>query len=297
MRFWFLVLLVVSGCTSCTTRSKPASAEVAPVEGAVVRLAAAGDISPPLLGAQQLTSDLVLDGGYDAVLVLGDLQYPRGELENFQKFYDPTWGRFKAITWPAVGNHEYGTKGAAGYFDYFGARAGDRAQGYYSFDLGDWHLIALNSNCGVVGCGVDSPQVRWLRADLKQTDKACVLAYWHHPRFSSGPHGNATAMDAIWQTLAAAKADLVLAGHDHVYERFEPMNAAGAPDPTGVRAFTVGTGGAPLYPVVRAGENSAAWQTDTFGVLALSLGKGTYAWRFVGVPGGTFTDTGRGSCH
>lgn len=303
MRSLVFLSVFLTGCTSCATRSKTAAkvaegSALGAIEGTVVRVAAAGDISNPSISMQKVTSDLVLDGGYDAVLTLGDLQYPRGELENFQRFYDPTWGRFKDLTYPAPGNHEYATTGAAGYFDYFGARAGDRDKGYYSFDLGDWHLVSLNSNCrDIGGCDAQSAQALWLSADLKKTDKACVLAYWHHPRFSSGSHGNANAMDGLWAILANAKADVVLAGHDHVYERFDPMNAAGAADPTGVRAFTVGTGGSSLYTVIRAKEHSAIWQTDTYGILALTLGKGAYRWEFVGVPGGTFTDTGSGSCH
>lgn len=287
----FIRALALVGCVlaACTRPPKAPAAAVAPLEGAVIRIAAAGDISNAELGMQRVTSDLVLDGGYDAVLTLGDNQYPRGELLNFERYYAPTWGRFKAITWPSVGNHEYGTKGAAGYFDYFGARAGKRDEGYYSFELGDWHLIALNSNCGDVGCGPGSPQLTWLTADLAATKKKCVLAYWHHPRFSSGPHGNAANTAPLWDALAAAHSDVVLSGHDHIYERFEPRD--------GIQSFVVGTGGSSHYPVALAGAGSATHDAETFGILELQLGAGAYAWRFLSVPGATFTDTGRGSCH
>jgi hypothetical protein len=243
-----------------------------------------------------------------AVLPLGDLQYEFGLLEDFEKFYDPSWGRLKAVSRPALGNHEYdavyegGTP--AGYFDYWNGKggangpAGPRERGYYSFDVGAWHLIALNSNCRWVGgCQAGSPQERWLRSDLEQNPRPCTLAYWHHPRFNSGHYGNTTEMQPIWQALQDAGADVVLSAHEHIYERFAPQTATGAPDERrGLRQFTVGTGGRTLYEIGTLQPNSAMRYKDDYGVLFLSLRAGSYAWTYVTVGGG-FTDTGNAECH
>lgn len=248
------------------------------------------------------TSDLLVGRGLDAVLVLGDNQYENGTLAKFQASYDPTWGRLKAITRPVVGNHEYLTPGAAGYYSYFGAAAGDPAKGYYSFDLGAWHVVVLNSNCGAVGgCHAGSPQEQWLVADLAAHPDRCTLAAWHHPRFSSGPHGNDASTDAFWRALYAAGADLVLTGHDHIYERFAPQDPDGDVDPgRGIRQFVVGTGGKNLtsFPVVRA--NSEVRNADTYGVLELTLRPAGYEWKFLpagSTTGNTFTDSGTVACH
>lgn len=211
-----------------------------PPAGAAADVVAAGDIacdpaSSSFNGGagtsssckQGATSDLILSLAPDAVLTLGDNQYEDGALTKYNQSYHPSWGRVKAITYPSAGNHEYRTAGAAGYFDYFGAAAGDRAKGYYSFDIGAWHLIALNSNCSKVGgCGAGSPQEQWLRADLAAHPAQCTLAYWHHPRFSS--ESNATSsVGAFWSALYAFDADLVLNGHSHIYERFAPISPTG----------------------------------------------------------------------
>ena len=273
-----------------------------------VRVVAAGDIacdpaSPSFNGGlgtatgcrMLATSDLALALGADAVLALGDTQYESGTPAAFQASYDPTWGRLKAITHPAVGNHEYLTAGAAGYFGYFGAAAGDPQEGWYSFDLGGWHVVALNSNCGAIGgCGPGSAQHDWLLADLAANPAACTLAYWHHPRFSSGAHGNDPTVAPLWEALHDAGADLVLAGHDHLYERFAPQDASGAADPTGPRQITVGTGGKNLVGVAQVRPNSAARRV-AFGVLALDLYADGYAWSFAtldGAPG----DSGIARC-
>ncbi len=244
------------------------------------------------------TSDLALALDPDAVLLLGDNQYEDGALAKYQASYDPTWGRLKAVTRPAPGNHDYGTTGAAGYFSYFGAAAGDPAKGYYSFDLGGWHLIALNSNCAPVGgCGPGSPQEQWLAADLAAHPGVCTLAYWHHPRFSSGPHGNDVTFQAFWTDLHAAGADLILNGHDHVYERFAPQDPAGAADPAqGLRQITVGTGGRNHtgFPLIRA--NSEVRNAAAFGVLKLTLHPSGYTWQFV-TEEGVVADAGAGLCH
>jgi hypothetical protein len=199
-----------------------------------------------------------------------------------------------------VGNHEYGTPGATAYFDYFGPAAGERGKGYYSYDLGTWHLVVLNSNCRPVGgCGPGSPQERWLRADLAKHHARCTLAYWHHPRFSSGWHGSDPSYQAFWQALSEHDADVVLVGHDHDYERFAPQTASGAVDSRrGIREFVVGTGGGSYreFPS-RAAANSEIRNDKTFGVLRLVLGPSEYSWRFIPEAGKTFTDSGTASCH
>ena len=170
------------------------------------------------------------------MLTLGDHQYPSGSLADFEASYADTWGPYRDITFPVPGTHEYETPGAQGYFAYFGKSAGEPDKGYYSYDLGAWHLIALNSECHQIGgCADSDPQARWLKHDLEAHSHKCVLAYWHRPRFSSGMHGNDNELDALWQILAGARADVVLAGHDHDYgKRFTPMNADGEADPEGV---------------------------------------------------------------
>jgi hypothetical protein len=245
------------------------------------------------------TSDLLLSLKPAAVLALGDLQYEDGALTKFRQSYGPTWGRLKSITRPAVGNHEYMTRRAWGYYAYFGRVAGAPWRGYYSFDLGAWHLIALNSNCEFVGgCGAGSPQERWLRADLAAHPVQCTLAYWHHPRFSSGPHGSNAAFGAFWRALYEARAEIVLSGHDHSYERFVPQDPDGRADPArGIREFVVGTGGRSFYALKKPAANSAVFQAETFGVLALTLRPGRYEWTFVPAPGKPFADSGSGTCH
>lgn len=243
------------------------------------------------------TSDLALALAPAAVLVLGDSQYEDGTLAKYQASYDPSWGRLKAITHPVPGNHEYATAGAAGYYDYFGMAAGDPAKGYASFDLGGWHLIGLNSSCGAAGgCGAASPQGQWLATDLAAHPGVCTLAYWHQPRFSSGPHGDDAAYAAFWNLLHGAGADLVLAGHDHGYERFAPQSPAAAADPAGIREFVVGTGGKNLTSVSTVRANSEVRNYGAFGVLELKLWPNGYQWRFVGVDG-SILDSGRGLCH
>lgn len=279
---------------------------------------AAGDIScssatviTPTTCHQGATSDILLQEPVDAVLALGDTQYEAGSAAQYAGGYNPSWGRVLAITHPAVGNHEYKTAGAAGYFGYFGrpSGTGDPVRGLSSFDLAGWHLIALNSNCAestVGGCGVGSPQYDWLAADLAASAAACTIAYWHHPRWSSGAsHGPNVNMEAIWDLLAADGVDLVLAGHEHLYERLAPIGItpAGAPDPvldpsTGIRSFVVGTGGRSAYSFMATPQvGSEVRSTGTFGVLKLGLHASGYSWRFIPEWGTTFTDAGTGACH
>ena len=262
-------------------------------------LVGAGDITQCSSGAEATAR--LLDGIAGTVFTAGDNAYPHGALADYEKCYAPSWGRQLARTRPAPGNHEYETGGAAGYFAYFGARAGPPSRGYYSYDLGTWHVVVLNSsdNCGVVACSASSPQVEWLRADLAASAAPCTVAIWHHPRFSSGPHGSNTRLDAFWDALYAAGADVVVNGHDHIYQRFAPQTPAGARDDArGIREFVVGTGGkshdklrSPLLP------NTEVAHGSTFGVLALTLHAASYSWRFVPVAGATFTDAGSAPCH
>jgi acid phosphatase type 7 len=236
---------------------------------------------------QRYTSDLMLDPtvfpDLAAVLPLGDIQYENGAYTKFLSSYDPSWGRLKAITRPVPGNHDYLTAGAAGYYQYFGSAAGDPDKGYYSYDLGAWHLIALNSNCAAVGgCGSGSSQEQWLKADLAANHATCTLAYWHHPRFSSGAeHGNDAAYDAFWRDLYASGADVILVGHEHDYERFARQSPDQAPDTRGIREFVVGIGGKSFYTFSSAQPNSEVRITQKFGVLKLTLHGSSYSWELV----------------
>ena len=251
------------------------------------------------------TSDLLVTRELQAVLALGDLQYERGTLAAFRSTYDKTWGRVKGNTYPAVGNHEYETPNAEGYFDYFNGpgratgRAGRRGEGWYSFDVGSWHLVALNSICDEVGgCGPGSRQLAWLQADLAAHPAQCTLAYWHHPRFSSGVPGSNDRTDAFWRVLYDAGADVVLGGHSHDYERFAPQTPDAAPDGArGMREFVVGTGGKNNYPFGTIAANSEVRDAVTSGVLLLTLHPGGYDWQFEPVPGGLLRDAGSGACH
>jgi hypothetical protein len=248
---------------------------------------------------QRATSDVLVAMRPAAVLGLGDMQYNAGSLAAFQAVYDPTWGRLNRSIFPVPGNHEYGTAGAGGFFSYFGARAGTRGLGYYSFDLGAWHIIALNSNCSLVPCAPGSAQDAWLRADLAAHPGGCTLAFFHHPLFTSG-HGEADEpVRPFWDTLYAAGADLVLNGHSHNYERFAPQTPAGVADAArGIREIVVGTGGDDLQPFLpAAAPNSQQRSSAAFGVLALTLRPDGYAWRFRPAAGSTFADSGSGVCH
>jgi hypothetical protein len=262
-------------------------------------LIAAGDISSCSNDNDEATAQLV-EARPGTVAMLGDSAYDRGSPSEFADCYDPTWGRFKDRTRPAVGNHEYLTPGAAGYFDYFGPSAGDPHQGYYSYDLGGWHIVALNSMCWEIGgCGHDAPQAEWLAADLRDHPALCTLAYWHFPRFSSGLHGSSDVVAAYWDLLYQAGAEVILTGHDHDYERFAPQDSLGRADPEhGLREFVVGTGGFSHYPFPgRPLDNSEARDAASYGVLVLQLFSDRFEWEFVPVAGGSFTDSGGAECH
>ena len=228
------------------------------------------------------------------VLALGDLVYYEDTAEGYRGCYDATWGRHRERTRPVPGNHDYRADGAA-YFAYWGARAGAAGRGYYSFELGAWHLIALNSN---IDLGADSDQGRWLRADLAASRARCILAFWHHPLFTSGKHHDKEPKAApLYRMLYEAGASVVLNGHGHNYERFAPQDAEGRLDPKGgIRSFVVGTGGVPLRGIVRRKQNSEAFYAENWGVLELTLHDESYAWRFIPVEGETFPDAGTASC-
>ncbi len=235
--------------------------------------------------------------GVSAVLVLGDNQYENGALAKYQLSYDASWGALRTLTRPVPGNHEYITANAAGYYAYFGSAAGDPAKGWYSYDLGTWHLIALNSNCAAVGgCGPGSPEEAWLEADLAANRGKCTLAYWHHPRFSSGPHGDDPSTDAFWRVLYRFGADVVLNGHDHIYERFHRQTPWAVQDVSSPRQFTVGSGGKNHTSVVNLHANSAVQNATDFGVLRLTLQPAAYAFEFIN-EAGTVLDSGSTACH
>ncbi|HUR15636.1 MAG TPA: metallophosphoesterase [Mycobacteriales bacterium] len=275
------------------------------------------------------TSDLLVKLAPAAVLPLGDVQYQCGEKAQFEASYAKSWGRLKSRTRPAIGNHEYGREcgrnDPSDYFDYFGPSAGRRYEGWYSYDIGSWHLIALNSECryggrtrGPGGCATGSAQETWLRKDLATSKALCTLAYWHEPRWSSGQHGDAQQMTDIWNDLVGARVELVLSGHNHDYERFgrlgrspadpeasssstttgKPSYQQPTPDPLGTRQFVVGTGGRNHYGFsVPQLTGQEVRDSSSYGVLALTLGVGRYSWEFLPVAGGSFTDSGSDVCH
>jgi 3',5'-cyclic AMP phosphodiesterase CpdA len=279
---------------------------VAAAAGPPVTVYAAGDIArcvhrDPAWSGAAATAGLI-EAGLAAdpravVLALGDLSYPRGTSAEFSDCYGPTWGRFKARTLPAPGNHEYLTPGASGYFGYFGAAAG---RVFYSVSLGAWRLYSLDSN---LGPAAHAAQLAWLRDDLARHPARCTLAYWHHPLYSSGMNGNISRMKDAWQLLYDAGAELVLSGHDHVYERFAPQDADGRRDDArGIRQFVAGTGGAFLTPFTWPRANSEARDSNHAGVLKLVLEDDGYAWQFLAVQNGdeevqSPTDHGAARCH
>jgi acid phosphatase type 7 len=269
-----------------------------PARAAEAVLVGAGDIAECKKAYDSATARLIASIG-GTVFTLGDNVYKTGSEKQFDSCYGPTWGRFKGRTRPALGNHEYLTKGADGHFDYYGKAAGPRGKGWYSYDVGSWHVIVLNSNCNKVGCGPDSEQVRWLRSDLAEHDNKCTLAYFHHPRFSStGKHGNEPQVAPFWEALYDSGADVVLSGHTHAYERFAPQTPGGKADSShGIRQFVVGTGGAALYRFGSTRPNSQVRNAKTHGVLKLTLKSDSYDWRFIPIDSKSFSDTGHGGCH
>ena len=312
-RFWWLPLLLLAawaaGYYSYYGTSTLPTPQLSLLPQKEVTIVAAGDIvcDDSMVKSerechQDETAALVEKINPDAVLALGDLQYPRASLDRLENFYDKSWGEFKDKTYPVPGNHEYQLLGGAnGYFDYFNGRgnfsgrAGDRDKGYYSFDLGNWHLIAINSNCRAVGgCGLNSAQYAWLKQDLEKNDKLCQLAFWHHPRFSSGKREENGQMQAMWELLYGHRADLVLAGHNHAYEGFAKQDPQRQAASNGVRQFVVGTGGRSFYEKTADRPNAEVYRSDVFGVLKLSLKTKGYDWEFLS--DGDFTDKGSDRC-
>jgi hypothetical protein len=306
--FLAFAFLLTVGCSqasrpSVTTQQADKSPSPAKSDGQTYVLVGAGDIAgcEDLRGARA-TAELIekIPG---TVFAAGDLAYEGGTAEDFRNCYDPTWGEFKARTKPTLGNHEYGEAAASAYFRYWGAQAGPVGKGYYSFDLGSWHIVALNTNCraqDLGGCGKGSPQEEWLRKDLAEHPDACVLAYGHHALFSSGilkSHAVHPELKVLWEDLYAAHAALVIVGHEHSYERFAPQDPDGHADPVnGIREIVVGTGGRSHDPLGFATANSEIRNTDTYGVIKLTLTPGHYTWEFIPEEGKTFVDSGAGEC-
>jgi hypothetical protein len=262
-------------------------------------ITAAGDIAGPghASDATQATADLVQSIDPTVALTLGDNQYEGGRIDQFMSSYDPTWGAFLSRTKPALGNHEYRSSHTAeGYFEYFGSQA---PAPYYSFDVGAWHLISLDSQCDEIGgCDPGSPEYEWLKADLADHPTECTLAYWHHPRFSSGNHGDTTWVSPFWSLLYDSGADLVLNGHDHDYERFAPQDPSGNLDPAnGIVEIVAGTGGHEHDALGSPEPNSVVGNDSSYGVLEVTLHQSSYDFEFRPIPGDAFTDSGSATCH
>lgn len=293
-----LLALTVVVVAATGTAFSPPSPPPAPTSGPAI-LVGAGDIAECDKDDDEATARLLdkIDG---TVFTAGDNAYPDGTAQQFTACYAPSWGRHRDRTRPAAGNHEYHTPGAAAYFAYFGAAAGDPTHGYYAYDLGAWRVIVLNSECDQVGgCAAASPQVRWLRDELAAHPTACTLAIWHKSRFSSGDrYGDDATFGPFWEALYDAGAEVVVSGHDHDYERFAPQTSAGVPDPDrGIREFVVGTGGGSLRDFGTLSANSEVRHNEAYGVIKFTLLPGSYRWEFLPVPPATSTDAGGDSCH
>jgi acid phosphatase type 7 len=259
---------------------------------------AVGDIGDCDTGADDNLAGVMAERE-GTVLALGDIAYPEGTSEDFAECFAPSWRTLLPRIRPVPGNHDYGTGDASAYFEFFGPAAGDPGRGYYSFDLGDWHLVALNSACDQpnIGCTEGSPQLEWLARDLSTNDTACTLAYWHVPRFSSGEHGGDAAVQAFWEILDESGADVILNAHDHNYERLAPMTPDGQrDDDNGIRQFVVGTGGSDLRGLGEVEPNNERWATGYAGFLELVLDERGYQWTFVSASGEVL-DAGSDTCH
>ncbi|MEB0140286.1 MULTISPECIES: metallophosphoesterase family protein [unclassified Undibacterium] len=269
-----------------------------------ITIYAAGDIAdckkkPALESMAARTADLIATAlAQDTsalAITLGDNTYPVGKPEEFSNCYDPTWGRFKQRTLPSPGNHDYAMPKALGYYNYFGELAGPDRRGYYAKHIGNWQIISLNSNLNRQQM---QTQLAWLQEELSNNKQRCTLAFWHHPAFSSGGHGNNELMWPAWKMLVAAKADLVLSGHDHDYERFAPMDGNGERDDVnGLRSFVVGTGGAATTPMFLPKNTTEMRDNSSHGVLRLKLQENSYEWEFLATDGASFGDKGKGVCH
>jgi hypothetical protein len=290
--------------SSRSSKSSSASKRVRQLEPQTFVLVGAGDIASCKSPEGARVTAKLIEQIPGTVFAAGDLAYESGSPDDFEFCYGPTWGRFKDRTKPALGNHEYVNPTAHGYFEYWGAQAGPPGKGYYSYDLGAWHVVVLNTNCyaqNLGGCAAGSPQETWLTHDLAAHPHACILAYGHHALFSSGlfkSHAVHPELKQFWKDLYAAHADLILAGHEHSYERFTPQDPEGHADPEhGIREIVVGTGGRSHDLLGFAMPNSELREWDTYGVLKLTLSPGKYAWEFIPEEGKTFHDSGSGVCH
>jgi 3',5'-cyclic AMP phosphodiesterase CpdA len=271
---------------------KPAPRKKKPAPAGRPTLLAVGDIATCQGKGDEATARLAARYPRVPIAAVGDLVYPRGTADDFARCYDPSWGRVDSRVRPTPGNHEYGTGVATAYWNRYAGRAGARERGWYSYDLNGWHVVVLNSNCSRVangGCAPGSEQERWLRADLAAHPARCTLAYWHHPRRSSGIHGDDTSVEPLRRALVDAGAEILLAGHDHHYERFTPRD--------GLREWVVGMGGAPLYPWIFIKQGSRIRYAGGFGLLGLWLRDGRYEWRYLRAGGDAFSDSGSGRCH
>lgn len=285
-----LVSTVTLGC------SEPASVPEDDLVAPAV-FVGAGDIATCFNDNDAATAALV-DSIPGAVFVAGDNLHDNAVGASYATCYDPTWGRHRDRTYPAIGNHDYDPGSSDPYFDYFGTKAGPRSLGYYSFNLGAWHVIVLNSNNTQVPTAAGSDQERWLRADLAANRTRCTLAVFHHPRFYQGTWNRNQAVESLWWALYQAHADVVVNGHFHIYERYAPQNPNGAADPShGIRQFIVGTGGRGHDALVQAAPNVEARDNSSFGVLKLTLESRRYAWEFIPAAPGTFRDSGSGDCR
>jgi hypothetical protein len=303
---------MVSTSTLLPSTTPTATATVTPMPSATIAPPTATPTPVALIGA----GDVVVCGVDDdeqtaaiveqqlalfpnaGVFIAGDTVNESGRAVEYRNCFSPSWGRFLDRIRPAPGNHDVMTDRGAPYYAYFGKAAGEPGMGYYSYNLGSWHIVALNSNCDVIACGKDSKQVQWLREDLQKNQQPCTLLYWHHPRFSSGLEGSVGTVSSFWRTAYEFGAELVVNGNDHDYERFAPQDADGKPDPAqGVREFVVGTGGAELRGWGTIKPNSEVRDNKTHGVVLFELYADHYTWNFLPAEGGSFTDSGSGSCH
>jgi calcineurin-like phosphoesterase family protein len=284
----FLLASAIAIASACGGSSGP----TAPSSSGPAVLVGAGDISVcGLAGASQTAA--LLDQIPGTVFTAGDNAYLHGTAQEFSECYEPTWGRHKGRTHPQAGNHDYESPGATPYFSYFGASAGTPGLGYYSFSVGAWHVVSLNSN---IPADDGSAQMAWLKSDLAGNPSPCLAAIWHYPLFSSGPNPIQQAMRDVWRTLEQAGAEFVVNGHDHIYERFAPQDISGRPTASGIREFVVGTGGATHYAIGPIMPNSQV-QASVWGLIKFTLRADGYDWEFVPVAGESFRDSGTDLCH